>query len=252
MENHPRRRRARSATHRVGEEAVVRRKTAQRSLTREAVIAAALAEIDRTGLEGFSLRNVAKALGVFPAAVTWHARSRSQLLADVVRAVQEDVLPPGFHDSWQGYLREYLHRFRDSIRRHPNVAPLVGTQMVANAGIELGVVERLLAVLSHAGLSGMRLLGAYNAVIAAAVGFTTQEFAPVPADGTRAWQKDVRERLQSLPSEKFPLLAENMKLLSNKAFTLRWQNGIEAPLDHSFNAFVDIVIAGLERFASNP
>jgi TetR/AcrR family transcriptional regulator, tetracycline repressor protein len=248
MEKQPRRRRAKSATHRAGEE--VRRKTGQRALTREAVIAAALAEIDRTGLDGFSLRNVARLLGVFPAAITWHARSRSQLLADVVRAVQEDILPPGFHDSWQGYLREFLHRFRDSIRRHPNVAPLVGTQMVANSGIELAFVERLLAVLSHAGLSGVRLVAAYNAVIAAAVGFTTQEFAPVPADSTRAWQKDVRERLQGLPSEKFPLLAENMKLLSNKAFTLRWQSAIESPLDYSFNAFVDIVIAGLERFAS--
>lgn len=250
MENQPRRRRAKSAGHRAEEEVVVRRKTAQRSLTREAVIAAALAEIDRTGLDGFSLRNVAKALGVFPAAVTWHARSRSQLLADVVRAVQEDILPPGFHDSWQGYLREFLHRFRDSLRRHPNVAPLVGTQMVANAGIELVFVERLLSVLSHASLSGMRLVAAYNAVIAAAVGFTTQEFAPVPTEGTRAWQKEVRDRLHGLPTEKFPLLAENMKLLSNKAFTLRWQSGTEAPLDYSFDAFVDIVIAGLERFAS--
>lgn len=252
MEKQPRRRRSKSAGLRAKEGVAVRRKTTQRTLTRAAVIAAALAEIDRTGLDEFSLRSVARALGVFPAAVTWHVCSRSQLLADVVRAVQEDILPSGFHDSWQEYLREFLHRFRDSIRRHPNIAPLVGTQVVANAGIELAFVERLLAVLSHAGLSGMRLLAAYNTLIAAAVGFTTQEFAPVPVDGTRAWQKGVRERLQSLPMEKFPLLAENMKLLRNKAFTLRWQSGVDTPLDYSFKAFVDIVIGGLERFAANP
>lgn len=250
MENEQRPRRSKSAARQAGQGSRSRHSTAQRTLTREAVIAAAIEEIDRNGLERFSLRNVAKALGVFPTAVTWHVRSRSQLLADVVRVVQEDILPPGFHDTWQGYLREFLHRFREAIRRHPNIAPLVGTQMVANAGIELVFVERILAVLAHAGLSGTRLLAAYNSVIAAAVGFTTQEFAPLPADGTRAWQKDVRDRLQTVPAEKYPRLAENMKLLSNKAFTLRWQSGTEAPLDESFNAFVEIVITGLDRFAA--
>jgi hypothetical protein len=51
-------------------------------------------------------------------------------------------------------------------------------------------------------------------------------------------------------SSRFPLLADNMKLLGNKAFTLRWQNGTQAPLDASFEVFVDIVISGLERFAA--
>lgn len=225
------------------------RRRAERTLTREAVIAAALAEIDRTGLEDFSLRNVAKALGVFPTAVSWHVPGRSQLLAEVARVVLEDILPFGFHDSWQGYLRDFLYRFREAIRRHPNAAPLIGAQLVANPTVDLGYVERLLAALAHAGLSGIRLVAAYNTVIAAAVGFTTQEFAPVPAEDTRAWQKEVRERLQNVPPTKYPLLAQNMKLLGNRAFTLRWQSGTEAPLNDSFGSFVEIVINGLEQFA---
>src|SRR6185312_9818947 len=113
------------------------------------------------------------------------------------------------------------------------VAPLIGTQLVANPAVDLDLIERLLAALVHAGLSGTRLLAGYNTVIAAAVGFTTQEFAPVPAEDTRVWQKEVRERLQSVPEIKYPLLAHNMALLGNRAFTLRWQNGIEAPLNRS-------------------
>lgn len=226
------------------------RKSGQRTLNREAVVAAALAEIDKNGLEDFSLRSVAKALGVYPTAVAWHVSSRSQLLAEVARLVQQDVLPPGFHDSWQGYLREFFQRFRAAIRRHPNAAPLIGAQLIANPTIELDFVERLLAVLAHAGLTGMHLVAAYNAVIAAAVGFTTQEFAPMPMEDTRTWQRQVRERLQSTPESRYPLLARNIKLLGNRAFTLRWQNGTEAPLDDSFEAFVDIFIAGLEHFAS--
>jgi TetR/AcrR family transcriptional regulator, tetracycline repressor protein len=225
-------------------------KQRERMLNRETVIAAALAEIDRSGLENFSLRNLAKALGVFPTAVSWYVPGRSHLLAEVARKVLEDITPPGFHDSWQGYLREFLRRFRQAIRRHPNVAPLIGSQLVANPAVDLEFIERLLAALAHGGLSGVRLVAAYNAVIAAAVGFTTQEFAPIPAENTAAWQKEIRDRLQSVSDTRYPQLARNMKLLGNKAFTLRWQNGTDAPLDASFEAFVDIVVLGLEQFAA--
>jgi TetR/AcrR family transcriptional regulator, tetracycline repressor protein len=227
------------------------RKRTERVLNRETVVAAALEEIDRSGLEDFSLRNVAKRLGVYPTAIAWHAASRSQLLADVVTLALADVRPPGFHDSWQSYLKQTFHRFREAVRRHPNVAPLIGTQLVANPTVELEFVEGLLATLSHAGFSGTRLVAAYNAVLAAVVGFTTQEFAPTPSGDAGAWQKETRERLQNVQRVRYPLLSDNMKLLGNKAFTLRWQNGTEAPMDASFEAFVEIFIAGLERFASS-
>ena len=219
------------------------------SLNREVIIAAALAEIDRSGLENFSLRNLAKALGVFPTAIAWYVPGRSRLLAEVARKALEDVIPRGFHDSWQGYIRDFLHRFRESIRRHPNVAPLIGS-LVGNPMVDLEFVERLLAALAHAGLSGARLVAAYNAIIAAAVGFTTQEFASMPEEGTADWQEEIRDRLKNVPEIRYPQLAKNMKLLGNKAFTLRWQNGIEAPMDASFDAFVGIFILGLEQFAA--
>jgi AcrR family transcriptional regulator len=219
------------------------------ALGRETIIAAALAEIDRSGLESFSLRNLAKTLGVYPTAIAWHVPGRSQLLAEVAALALADIVPPAFPESWQSYLRQLFHRYREAIRRHPNIAPLIGTQLVANRGVDLAFVEKLLAALSHAGFSGARLVAAYNAVIAALVGFSTQEFAPIPVEDTKNWQKEIRERLQNVEAYRYPILAENIKLLSNKAFVLRWQNGIEAPLDASFEIFVDIFIAGLERLA---
>jgi TetR/AcrR family transcriptional regulator, tetracycline repressor protein len=226
------------------------RRSADRSLNHEFLVTAALAEIDRVGLEGFSLRSLAKSLGIFPTAVVWHVTDRSHLLAEVVRVVLEDISPPGFHDSWQSYLRQVFHRFRAALRRHPSCAPLIGAQLVANTAIDFDFIERLLGALAHAGLKGERLVGAYNAVIAALVGFTTQEFGPVPAASTNNWQQEIRERLASVPESKYPMLAQNMPLLGNKAFILRWQNGTEAPLDASFEAFIEIIIAGIAQFAS--
>ncbi len=216
-------------------------------LSRASVVLAALQEIDDNGLDSFSLRILARRLGVYPTAIAWHVDSRSQLLADVAALAMADILPPGFPVSWQSYLRSLFQRFREAIRRHPNVAPLIGTQLVANRGVDLDFVERLLATLAHAGFTGPRLVSAYNAVIAALVGFTTQEFAPIPADETRAWQADVRARLKAVEPFTHPILAANMKLLANHAFILRWQNGTENPLTDSFDAFVEIVISGLEQ-----
>ncbi|MEP7244926.1 MAG: TetR/AcrR family transcriptional regulator C-terminal domain-containing protein, partial [Gammaproteobacteria bacterium] len=187
-----------------------RRKSPERTLNRQTVVAAALEEIDRAGLETFSVRNVAKRLGVYPTAVAWHAASRGQLLADVVTLALADVRPTGFHETWQSYLRQTFHRYREAIRRHPNVAPLIGTQLLANPAVELEFIEGLLATLHHAGFSGTRLVAAYNAVIAAVVGFTTQEFAPIPSEGTGAWQKEIRERLAGVQRTRYPLLADNM------------------------------------------
>lgn len=226
-------------------------KGASTKLSRESIIVAALQEIDDNGLEAFSLRNLAKRLGVFPTAIAWHVESRSQLLADVVALAMADILPPGFPASWQSYLRTLFQRFREAIRRHPNVAPLIGTQLVANRGVDLDFVERLLATLAHAGFTGPELVGAYNAVIAALVGFTTQEFAPIPTDETKSWQADVRARLRGVQPFTHPILAANIKLLANHAFILRWQNGTENPLTDSFTAFVEIVISGLEQASAH-
>jgi len=226
------------------------RRAADRTLSRELLVKAALEEIDRGGLEDFSLRSLAKSLGIFPTAVVWHVRDRSHLLAAVVSLVLEDISPPGFHNSWQSYLRQVFHRFRAALRRHPNCAPLIGAQLVANTAIDFDFIERLLAALDHAGLNGERLVGAYNAVIAALVGFTTQEFGPVPNTGTSSWQQEIRGRLEAVPESKFPMLAQNMPLLGNKAFILRWQNGTDAPLDASFEAFTEIIISGIAQYAA--
>jgi len=63
-------------------------------LSRERIIAAAIEQIDRNGLMGFSLRDVARSLGVYPSAVYWHVATRDDLLASVVEATMADVARP--------------------------------------------------------------------------------------------------------------------------------------------------------------
>jgi AcrR family transcriptional regulator len=222
------------------------------ALSQDVIVAAALDYIDTEGLETFSLRNLAQKLGVYPTAIYWYVSNRDALLAHVVTAVTRDVVPVKRRREWQAGLRDLMHKFREAVRAHPNVAPLIGGQLVSNAQVDFALVEYILATLAKAGLSDNALVGGYNTVLATLVGFTTQEFAPIPHEDAAQWQIAVQERLLSVDADTYPLLSRNMRNLSNRAFILRWQNGIDAPLDTSFELCLDILVAGIEGLAKSP
>lgn len=223
-----------------------RKATSTAGLTRDRIIAAALSQIDEHGLENFSLRTLARRLTVFPTAIYWYVPTRNQLLADVVALALADVPRATRAGAWPGYVRKLFVAYRKALRCHPNVAPLIGSQLVSNASVDLEFLERLLELLSRSGFTGETLVAAYNSLIASLVGFVTQEFAPIPAEEPAQWQREMQLRLASLDSLKFPTLAANMKLLANRAFIFRWQSGSQAPLDQSFTRYIEAQIAALK------
>ena len=55
----------------------------------------------------------------------------------------------------------------------------------------------------------------------------------MPKDDPAAWQMSVQQRLLEIHHDAYPILAENLKLLSNQAFTLRRHNGTDVPPEAS-------------------
>lgn len=207
---------------------------------------AALEEIDDRGLAAFSIRNLASRLGVYPTAIYWHVKSRDVILAEVVARILAGV-EPRRDQPWQRTLRALFTGYRAAIQKHPNVAPLVGAHLIGNSSIPLSFVENVLAVLADAGFAQRELVAAYNTVIAALVGFVTQELAPVPDDDHALWRSAVQARLSADALEGYPVLRAHLPLLANRAFILRWDSGAQVPLDDSFERYVDVVIGGLEQ-----
>lgn len=218
------------------------------TLTPGRIIRAALQELDDRGLAAFSIRNLANRLGVYPTAIYWHVKNRDVILAQVVARILADV-EPRRDQPWQRYLRALFANYRAAIKRHPNVAPLVGAHLIGNSSIPLSFVENVLTALCEAGFARRELAAAYNTVIAALVGFVTQEFAPIPEDDRALWQSAVQARLSPDALGEYPVLRENLPLLANQAFILRWDSGARAPLDDSFERYVEVVIGGLEQLA---
>ena len=225
----------------------------EKGLTEERIIAAALELIDAAGLSNFSLRDVARSLDVYPTAVYWYVKSRDELLGRVVSFATADVVPPSGHANWKAWLREMCHRYRRAIQKHPNIAPLIGSQLRSNGGIRADLVDGVLTALVAAGFPDQLLVEAYNVVIGTLVGFVSQELAALPAESPAKWAETHRKRVSTLDVIAHPTLARHLPRLANKAFIVRWSNGTQVPLDTSFDLFVDVIILGLEqRLKSKP
>ena len=220
------------------------------ALTKERIITKAIEIIGREGLDNFSMRNIAKALGVYPTAIYWHIPGKNALLGEIVGEVLKDLAPSGEQKTWQNWFRTLFMNYRKQVRLYPNVAPLIGVQLVSNASVDFDLIEQILTTLTNAGFSPEKIPAAYNAVIGVMVGYATQEFALVPSDDQVNWQEAMRKTINSINNETHPQAAHYINKLRNNAFILRWENGVTAPLDDGFELYVDMAIAGLETLAA--
>jgi AcrR family transcriptional regulator len=101
------------------------------ALTRDHVLAAALALVDRDGLEELSMRKLAAELDVETMSLYKRVASKEDLLAGLADRIWNEIAsaaPPG--DDWATWLRAYGHAIRDAVRAHPNAVPVLVSAQV--------------------------------------------------------------------------------------------------------------------------
>lgn len=221
------------------------RQAARNPLSRAEVIDAALHYVDLHGLDALTMRALAKEMGVYPTALYWHTGTKAQLVAAVSARVLEDiVLPADRGTAWDEWLTEVARLCRQAMHRHPNLAPILGSQLVVST-TAVPFVERVVGVLERAGFSGRDLVEAYNAVVGFVLGWVTLELSSVPADVEEGWQKEYAGQLRTVSPNTFPALTRNLGLLENNAFLVRWDSGRDRPMDRSFETTLELLILGL-------
>jgi AcrR family transcriptional regulator len=89
-------------------------------LTREAIVAAAIAVADAEGLDAVSIRRVAGDLGVRPMSLYTHIASKDDLLDLMVNEViAEAIVPEPLPEDWRAAMREIAVRSHDTFVAHP-------------------------------------------------------------------------------------------------------------------------------------
>ena len=212
------------------------RESGRRPLTRERVVAEALAVISAEGAQALSMRAIAARLGVVPGALYRHVRSKEQLYDLVLDAVLAEVdcqADPGV--PWAAQVSALARRLRTVLEDHPGVAALLKARDPVSPA-SLAVAEALLAPLSAVGLPGRPAALAFRLVYDYTVGFALGD-PTSPAERRlrdTATRRELHAFLRSLPADRFPAVAAYG--------TYAWAND----RDQRFNAGLDTLLRGLQ------
>ncbi|MEV5199665.1 TetR/AcrR family transcriptional regulator C-terminal domain-containing protein [Streptomyces sp. NPDC053720] len=158
-------------------------------LDRERIATAAVALVDRDGLERFGVRRLAEELGVDPMSLYHHVKGKAALLDVICEAVLTEVVAPapdGAPHDWEELARRTAHSYRDMAYRHPRVFPLLATR-AQTSPVAISALEGLVAAMRAAGLpervaadAPMVLFGFLNGHLLACTGGGPDGPAPVP------------------------------------------------------------------------
>ncbi|MFC6884912.1 MULTISPECIES: TetR/AcrR family transcriptional regulator C-terminal domain-containing protein [Actinomadura] len=170
-------------------------------LERDEIVRTAIRLLDEVGLDGLSLRRLAKELDVQAPALYWHFKNKQELLDQMVGMMARegygaDVPAPG--QTWDVWLTERARAMRAGFGAHRDAVRLAaGTRPPADRA---PAIEGMLATLCDAGFTPGEALLNILAVTDYVSGAVLEEQAG------RDREDDSLERLQGGP-EGFPLLA---------------------------------------------
>ncbi|WP_405539437.1 TetR family transcriptional regulator [Streptomyces sp. NBC_00075] len=217
------------------------------SLSGAQVLDAALALIDREGMDALSMRKLADSLGVYPATIYWHVGNKNQLIAKVCQRVFDSIELAEVGDvPWTAWIRQLATSARTVMGRHPSLAAGFTSTIQVSAS-SLTLADRLMQVLEGAGFRGERLVMVYNTVLGTIFGWISAEFATELANSDSDWTAEYAAALNEASDEELPAIRRNLLLVANRVFMLRWTSGRTTPMEGSFDFMVETMIAGLER-----
>jgi len=144
-------------------------------LTRERVVAEALAVIAQDGIQALTMRSLAARLGVVPGAVYHHVRNKQQLQDLVLDNVLAEVDVHLDHAlGWTDQLKVLAHRLRQVLEQHPGVARILKSRDPLGPH-SLALAEAFLEPLQAAGF-GERDAGlAFFLLVDYTVGFAVSD-----------------------------------------------------------------------------
>lgn len=195
-----------------------RTRPARPALSREAVVAAALAVVDEVGFEAASMRRVAQALDTGAASLYVYVADRRELMALAHDLALADVVVPSEADGdWRTRVELLLSRRILALARHSDIA------MVAIADVPVGphslrLDEQVLALLRAGGIDeptcawAADLLGQFvaSSALEDAAWRHTQRLVDDPDAGSEAMSAAFSARLDAvyaaLPADDFPTI----------------------------------------------
>ncbi|GAA0583595.1 TetR/AcrR family transcriptional regulator [Actinomadura livida] len=207
-------------------------------LTRERIVLAAVALIERESADALSMRRVAAELGVAVMSLYNHVPNKSALLEGVAEHVVSGLeLHDDPSEPWQERARALVRAFRKVAHDNPRCMTIVLTHKI-DTPVALRPAERALALADAAGFDAETAVRIMRALLAYALGAQLREvgmskmLGHLAETGAQAWSR--------LDPDEFPhVLAYGPELA-----------GVDAEADFEFG--LDLLIGALDRLPRRP
>jgi AcrR family transcriptional regulator len=178
-------------------------------LSRDRILDAAQAIIDRDGDAGLTFRRLGMELDADPTAAYRYFRSKDDLLlalGDRLLGEAVDAVPDGL--GWREGLHDLAHALRSSLLRHPRLAVLVSVRTTQGEAEARGI-ERILGMLTDTGLPMAEAVAVWRALADTVLAWSAFSAAYLSLSNATQ-QRDVAAwttTYQRLPADRYPRIA---------------------------------------------
>lgn len=184
------------------------RSRARRPLSRERVLAAAIALADGGGIDSLSMRKLAQALGVEAMTLYYWVANKDEIIDGILDLVLAEFRLPTEAADWKTELRASILAAHEALERHPWACQfLMSVRRLRPARLEF--IDAVLRQLNRAGFSAELTDHAYHALDSHLLGSTLWE-AGYTAGGVQAPQ-EAQEALIRHVLATYPALGEHVE-----------------------------------------
>lgn len=170
-------------------------------LSRERIVAEAVALLDEEGVGRLTMRRLAERLDTGSTTLYWHVKTKDDVLELALDSIFGDVPLPEAKGDWRADVVALMSGWRRAMLDHPWSAAVLGGRPLLGPNV-LARTDFLYATLAATGLAGARLATAAYAVANYVIGAALME---VGAQGDTAGAAEHLARSRDL----YPALAEH-------------------------------------------
>jgi AcrR family transcriptional regulator len=209
---------------------------ARAPLSRERVLAAAIALADAGGIEALTMRRLGQELGVEAMSLYRHVANKDDLLDGMVDVVFGEIELPTVGTDWRTAMRERAISVRAALTRHPWATPLMQSRSTPGPAT-LRHHDTVIGTLRSAGFPIALVAHAFSALDSYIYGFALQQRS-LPFETEEETAELATAIMARFPADQYPHLVE-----------LTVEHVLQPGYDYGeeFALGLDLILDGLER-----
>lgn len=210
-------------------------------LTRDAVLRAAVALADETGIDSLSMRKLGQDLGVEAMSLYNHVANKEDILTGMVEIVMSEIEISEFEGDWKSALRNQILASRQVLLSHPWASNVIESRTDVSPAT-LRYLDSAVGILRHGGFSLDLIHHAMHTLGSRLLGFTQELFED--SDAVAETPEETAFKLDQLAMA-FPNIGAMIAGISHDDGDSVVGGGCDDRFEFEFA--LDLILDGLDR-----